>query len=233
LSAEESRVFLGNCSSFVLIKSNVPENMFAYERDLPERTGNFSDPGQYKENLLDHFLHHLDQGLSQILGAYPLPVVVMGPEKVLGHFRKITKNAKSLVQFVHGNYLHASEQEIRAALAPYLAEWQAVKERACLMQLEKAKSENKLEYGIRQVWQAAARKNGRLLLVEKDFMVSARHGGHADEISNEEFATSNAFYIKDAVDDVMEKVLAAGGNIEFVSDGALKNYGRIALIRFY
>ncbi|MDP4255963.1 MAG: hypothetical protein Q8938_18280, partial [Bacteroidota bacterium] len=221
------------CSSFVLIKSNVPENMHAYDRDLPERTANFSDPGEQKEISLDRFLRHLDQGLTHILRAYPLPVFVMGPEKVIGHFKKITKNGKSLVQSVHGNYLHATEPEIRQALAPYLVEWQAIKERACLMQLEKAKGEDKLEYGIRQVWRAAARKNGRLLVVEKDFMVAARQGPHGDDISKEDFTTNNAFYIKDAVDDVMEKVLAAGGDIEFVSDGALKDYGHIALVRFY
>ncbi|MEI8059611.1 MAG: hypothetical protein WCG67_05590 [Ferruginibacter sp.] len=40
-------------------------------------------------------------------------------------------------------------------------------------------------------------------------------------------------YIKDAVDDVMEKVLENGVDVEFVDDGVLKDYHRIALIKYY
>lgn len=107
LSAEFSQTYLGNCYKFILIKSNIPENQSAYESDLPSPTRQVSDPEKQKEIVLDKFLHHLDQGLSLILKAYPLPVFVLGAEKVLGHFRKITKNENSLVQFVHGNYLDA------------------------------------------------------------------------------------------------------------------------------
>lgn len=233
LSAESSKIYLGDCAKFDLIKSNVPANIHAYERDLPEKAGNFSDPVAYKEVMLDKFLHHLDQGLTLILKAYPLPVFVMGTEKVLGHFKKLTRNEKSLVRFIPGNYLDASGTEIREVIKPYIEQWQGVKEQAALLQLEKAMSENRLEYGIKQVWQAAAQKNCRLLLVEKNYMIPAHQGAEPDDISGEDPDRHHPFYIKDAVDDVMEKVLTAGGDIEFVSDGLLKNYGRIALIKFY
>ena len=233
LSGESSKIYLGNCSKFILLKSNFPQNIHAYERDMPEKVGKYSDPEAHKEILLDNFLHHLDQGLTLILKAYPLPVFVMGPEKVLGHFRKISNNRKSLVQFIHGNYLDASETEIREVMKPYISDWQESKERAFLQKLEQAMSENKLEYGIKQVWQTATQKNCRLLLVERDFMYPAHQGSQPDSIYKEDVSLNNPFYIKDAVDVVMEKVLAAGGDVEFVSNGALKDYGRIALIRFY
>jgi hypothetical protein len=72
-----------------------------------------------------------------------------------------------------------------------------------------------------------------LLLVEKDFIYPAHQGAEPDSVYKEDLNMNNPFYIKDAVDDVMEKVLAAGGDVEFVSNGALKDYGHIALIRFY
>jgi hypothetical protein len=93
--------------------------------------------------------------------------------------------------------------------------------------------DKKLEYGIKQVWQAASQKNGRLLLVEKNFMYPAHQGAQPESITREDFSLNSPFYIKDAVDDVMEKVLTCGGDIEFVRDGTLKEYGRIALIKFY
>jgi hypothetical protein len=233
LSGESSKIYLGDCSTFTLIKSNVPQNVHAYERDMPEKAGNFSDPEEHKETVLDNFLHHLDQGLTLILKAYPLPVIVMGPEKVLGYFKKITRNGKSLVEFIHGNYLHASETEIREVMKPYLNDWREIKERASLLQLEQAMSEKKLEYGIKEVWKAATHKNCRLLLVEKDFMYPAHQGSEPDSIDKEDLSLNNPFYIKDAVDEIMEKVLAAGGDVEFVDNEALKDYGHIAVIRYY
>lgn len=233
LSGESSKIYVGDSLKFSLIKSDLPQNVHAYERDMPEKSGNFSDAGEHKEIVLDNFLHHLDQGLTLILKAYPLPVFVTGPEKVLGYFKKITKNGKSLVEFIPGNYLEASETEIREVMKPYLNDWREIKERAALLQLDQAMSEKKLEFGIKEVWKAATHKNCRLLLVEKDFMYPAHLGSEADSIYKEDGGPDNPFYIKDAVDDIMEKVLTAGGDIEFVDNETLKEYGHIALIRYY
>ena len=40
-------------------------------------------------------------------------------------------------------------------------------------------------------------------------------------------------YVKDAVDDIIEKVLESGGDVEFVEEGVLNYYGQIALIKFF
>ena len=152
---------------------------------------------------------------------------------MLGHFKKITRNPKSLVEFIPGSYLAASEAELREVIQPYLKDRREIREKASLQQIEEALSEKKLEFGIKQVWQTATHKNCRLLLVEKDFMYPANQGSQPDSIYKEEVSSNNPFYIKDAVDDVIEKVLEAGGDVEFVSNGALKDYERIALIRFY
>ena len=208
LSAGQSRIYLADGAAFTHIRSHVPENVLAYVQDMAEKAGNFSDPEKHKEILLEKFLHHLDQGLSLVLKEYPLPVFVMGAERVLGHFEKITRNRKSLVQFVHGNYLEASGQELRDVLKPYLARWEDIRERASLAHLEPAMSAGRLEYGMKQVLRAAAEKKGRLLLVEKGLE-------------------------KENVNEVIENVLLTGGDVEFVGNGRLEKYGGIALVTFY
>lgn len=208
LSAERSKMFLGNCSSFLLIKSNVPSSVHAYENDIPEKVGKFSDPAARKEVMLDKFLFHMDQGLSLVLKAYPFPVFVLGAERVLGHFRQITHNERSIVEYVHGNFLDATEADIRAALRPYLDDWQKVRQTDLINKVRAADDESKLSKGIRETWKASTGRNGRLLVVEKGF-------------------------IEENVDAVMEKVLAGGGDVQFVEDGALKEYDHIALIRYY
>ena len=233
LSAEWSKMYLGSCEKFNLIKSNVPENIFAYKDDIAEKVSNFSDADKRKEILLDKFLHEMDEGLSLVLKAYNLPVFVMGTEKVLGHFKKITKNAEKLVEFIHGNYNGATEAEIHNALQPYIADWKKVKQQNILLELGKATDYEKVAFGIEDVWKAATHKNCKLLVVEKDFLYPSYLEINSDRISKAGSLSNNPFYIKDAVDDVIEKVLQNDGDAEFVDNNVLKDYGRIALIKYY
>lgn len=86
---------------------------------------------------------------------------------------------------------------------------------------------------MEDVWQTATHKNSRLLLVEKSFVYAARQGAEPGIIYKEELPGEYPFYIKDAVDDVIQKVLENGGDVEFVDDGSLSDYDRIALIQYY
>lgn len=233
LSAERSKMYLGNCSSFLLIKSNGPDNVHAYVNDVSERVANFSDPAARKEVLLDKFLYHMDQGLTHVLKAYPFPVFVLGTERVLGHFRKLTRHDKNIVGYVHGNFLDAAEAEIREVMKPRLENWQKVRETALLNRIRAAADERRLSAGIRETWKASSSMNGSLLVVEKGFVYPARKAPGAEVIYRERTHEDNPFYIKDAVDEVMEKVLSGGGDVEFVEDGVLKEYDRIALVRYY
>ena len=55
------------------------EHMQLAEKDTAERVANFSDPDARTEVLLEKFLHQMDEDLSLMLKAYPLPVFVMVP----------------------------------------------------------------------------------------------------------------------------------------------------------
>jgi hypothetical protein len=231
LSAERSKMFLNNSSKFNLIKSNIRENVFACKHDKAEKATNFSDTEKYKEVLLYKFLHHMDEGLTLVLKAYNLPVFVMGAEKVLGHFKKNSQNVDRLVEFIHGNYTDATDSEIREALQPYVQDWKNIKQHEIIMEIAKATDDGKVASGIHKVWKAVLHKNCRLLVVEKDFVCPVHLGSNTDAIHKT--GPNNPFYIKDAVDEIMEKVLQSGGNVEFVENDLLIDYGRIALIQYH
>ncbi|MFI5153988.1 MAG: hypothetical protein ACHQET_11680 [Chitinophagales bacterium] len=233
LSGKSSKMYLGNCSSFILIKSNIPNDIEAYERDMPSQVANFSDLSSHKEIVTDNFLHHMDEGLTLVLKAYPLPVFVMGTDKVIGHFKKMTRNEQSIIEYIHGNYEEASEAELRLVMKPYTAEWKKIREQAVLKQIEAAMDEKKLSIGIDEVWASTSHKNGRILIVEKDFMYPAHLGANAETIYKQDMNLENPFYIKDAVDDIIERILENGGDVEFVDNGALRAYNKIALVRYY
>lgn len=233
LSSVNSRVFLGNTTQFLRIAFNTPAHIAAYKNDIPERVANFSDPSERKEIMLDKFLHHVDNELGVILKAYALPLFVMGTERTIGHFKKITHHAEHISGYVPGNYEDAAEQAIRDAIAPHVADWKKVKQDNLLRKLDTAMGGKKLVKGIQEVWRQAADKRGRLLVVEKNYMCVARHGAQDNLIHPLKETDNTPFYIKDAVDDVIEKVLKYGGDVEFVDEGMLKDYGHIALVLFY
>lgn len=233
LSAKWTKIFLGDRHQLVRVTSNVPDNVAAYRNEIPEKVANFSDEQKRKEILLDKFLLHTDNGLALLLNMYQLPLFVMGTKRTIGHFRNITRNGSRVIDYIHGNFEEETESTLLSRMQTKLDNWRSVQERKWLLALEEAMNVRKLARGLEDVWQAAVQKRGRWLLVERHFMVPAMHTDQPDKITFLEPENNHAFYIKDAVDDVMEKVLSSGGQVDFVEDGLLAEYGHIALIEYY
>jgi len=233
VSGKESRMFLGNSKEFVRIVSSTPESVYAYVNDSPEKVANFSDMSSHKEVIMDKFLMHIDNSLDIILKSYHLPLFVLGPERILGHFKKLTKHAGAVIEYVHGNYEEATLPELKKILEPHITDWKKVQQKDLLNQLKEAAGKKKLAVGMKEVWREAMNHKGRLLVVEKNYMYAAEHGS-SDEIIYKATAPYNKFsYIKDAVDDVIEKVLENGGDVEFVDEGLLSDHHHIVLILYY
>lgn len=233
LSGKWSKIYLGNGTQFIRIKFDKPDNIAAYVNDTPERVSNFSDPSHRKETVLKKFLHYTDEGLRQLLKAYPLPVFVLGTDKTLGYFKSLTRHDKNIVGIIQGNYEEASEPELARVLAPYVEDWKKVKQTDLFHQLENAAGAGKLASGIKEVWKQACQHKGRLLVVEKNYMYPTLND-KPEDISIKLGTPYNKFsYIKDAVDDIIEKVLEDGGDVEFVDEDLLLDYNRIVLVQYY
>ncbi len=233
LNGKSSKIFLSDSTHFAPVKIDMAEHMENFQPDLPQRVANFSDPTEEKEIQLKKFLHYADNGLQSILQAYPLPVLLMGTDKVLGYFRSISKNEKHIVSYIHGNFSDVSGPELAEIIEPYIKDWKKIKMKAQIQRLEEAAGAGKLAKGIKQVWKEVNEHRGKLLLVEKDYRVSAEHGGNQGEISLLKEPYNKFSYIRDVVDDLIEKVLEGGGDVEFVENGMLIDYDRVALIQYY
>lgn len=233
LSGKESRLYLGNSDNFVRIVSNTSEFSEAYVNDSSDTISKLSDIPAHKEILMDKFLSHIDKGLDIILNAYHLPLFVLGTERIMGHFKKITGHNSAIVDFIHGNYDEATEPELQKIVAPHIADWKRVKQKDLLNQLEDSAGKKKLAVGLRDVWRSAVNQRGRLLVVEKNYMYPAQQGSSKEIIYETAEPYNKYSYIKDAVDDVIEKVLEHGGDVEFVDEGMLKDFHHIALVEFY
>ena len=225
LSSMSIKMFVGNTGGFNRILSST-HYIAVSENHIPERVSNFSDRSARKEVILDKFLRHADNVLGEILKSYPYPLFVLSPERTAGHFKKLTNNGRHIVGYVHGNFDDATEKTLRETIMPYIAKWEDVKQLHLLNLLDDALSAGKLAVGMRSVYKEASCKKGQLLVIERNCTspLKAFVGGALAD---------HPFFIKDAIDVVIEKVLESGGDVEFVNEGALMPYRKIALIKYY
>lgn len=233
LSSKESKMLIGNSSEYVRIVSNTSELAIDYQNDPPEKVANFSDVSKRHEILIKKFLQQVDNSLDIILNAYHLPLFVIGAEKIIGQFNKITKHSSSILEYIQGNYLLATTDELNELLKPYKDNWRKMLEKNILKKLDIAAGQKKLVCGMRDVWTEASLQKGQLLVVEKNYMYAAQNGSDKENIYPAIEPYNKFSYIRDAVDDVIEKVLLSGGDVEFVEENLLQSYHHIALIKFY
>ena len=223
LGGKECSIFSGGHGSLRKLLADAPTSVYAYINQQPEKVSNFSDAGKIKETTMEKFLRHIDKSLELVLHTGPLPVFVLGSERMVGHFMALTANKAAIIDSIYGNYEHASADEIITVLAPYLATWEKVRQINILRRLEDAQGNLQLSSGISEVWKQARLHKGRLLVLESGYDYS-----HATGI----LATPTPL-IKNTLDDTIQKVLESGGEIEFVEHDALKKFDHIAMIRHY
>jgi hypothetical protein len=228
ISAKNEKIYVGDCEKLKPVLHNRIENML---RNLPEPAANFTEPGTIKETNGIKFLHCIDNGLTSILDAYPLPLFIMATEKTLEYFKTLTKHGTNITGFIPGNFNDATESDLQKTLEPFIQNWGSVKETDLLNKLATAQNESRLAAGIYAVWTQANRKHGQLLIVEKDFNCPALKYANGETVFCNNDKKNGALITGELVDNIIEKVLENGGDVEFVDE--LKEYGHIALIEYY
>lgn len=234
LSNTSTKVYLFSNERLTPIVENACNNITGCRKELDEVCTNREADPKEREKMLDKFLRHADNGLKLLLQSYPLPLFIMGAASTIDHFKSITQNGPGIVDYVAGHFGSKEEKELMQIMEYYVSDWKNVQQRQLLKQVEEANHLHKLSVGIKDVWIAASHKRVKSLLIEKSFTQPAGmrvSGAGLTFIPDQKMR--DAFYIKDMVDDVIEKVLARGGDVAFVDDGLLQNYSKIALIECF
>jgi len=231
-SADNFKVFLGGQYHLTRLHATIPDNINAYKNDIAEKTENFSDSTDRKEIMLDKFIHHIDKELEMIRHQYPLPVFVVGPERMNGHFKKLSHNSKAVVDYIHGNYDDAGTYQLLRLIEPHFTDLWKHGNDSLKNKIELALNANKFSYGIEDVWSNVMHKRGNVLLVERDFTYPHNNtdgieypNGNTNDILPE--------FIKDGVDIIIEQVLESGGQVHYANAALLNDYNHIALFLYY
>ncbi|HTI60226.1 hypothetical protein [Mucilaginibacter sp.] len=228
MSSKACRVFKGDQYHLNPVHLDVPESYYAYVDDVPERVGNFSDMTERKHAITEKFLRHIDDGVDKLQHENPLPIIICGAEKVLGHFKKLSKHSEAVIACVPGNYDDADVNHLLKLIAGDLAQVKQSRQKELIDKLQDAAGKKRLSYGISDVWKNASAGKGSLLIAEMNYH-------YAFALAPESYAVPDGHHTRthDLVSGAVEYTLKYGGDVEFVEDGSLENYGRIALIHYY
>jgi hypothetical protein len=183
------------------------------------------------------FFRAIDEALTPLLAADPLPLVVVGVDRWISFYEEVTAHKGAIIGTLNGSHDKTSPSDLAALVWPLVDAGLATRREEYLTDLNRAVGEQRVSSTIGEVWRMAHEGRGRLLLVEEDFHFRGRldaTGVHllpADSADSAAAADATGSpVLEDAVDDVIETVLSKGGRVVFVPNGHLDQFQRIALI---
>jgi hypothetical protein len=179
-----------------------------------------------------HFFQEVDEKFGAIAGADDLPLAVVGVDRYQAFFREVTRHGQSIVATVTGSHDRSSPHELAELVWPEVEKGLAAQRGAVLEDLDAAVGARRSASGIGEAWRFAQEGRARVVLVEEGFHYPATVDESGMVIEPAEDASAPGV-IHDAVDEVIESVIAKGGRAMFFPDGALEQHQRIALILRY
>ncbi len=161
----------------------------------------------------------------------PLPLVVVGVDRYLAFYEEVTGDVESIIGLVAGNHDTTSPRDLGRLVWPVFQAGATHQRTRALMRLDAAVSANRHASGIDQVWRAAYDKRCQTLLVDTDFSHPADLSPEGDQLLS--YTGKGAAALDDAVDDLIERVIADGGEVFFYEPGTLELHQQIAAILRY
>ena len=176
----------------------------------------------------DAFLRRVDRALGTFLRLHPAPLVLVGGHRVVGRFRRTSRNTARLAGTVTGNLTRAPVPVLVPRIREILDAYLLSRQDEALAHLDRRRSRSGVVEGIDAAWLAARRERPEMLAVEEGFTLAARLSPDGDFLVPAD-DVEHPDVVDDVVDELIETVLLRGGWVSFVADGALANAGRVAL----
>lgn len=186
----------------------------------------------YRDEYHRQFFRKVDSAFGELMKEDPLPLAVVGVDRLVAFYNEVTAHKSAIVGTVFGSHDKTPAHELGKLVWPVVKEGLAEQRRNVLKDLDAAISAQRFASGIGEVWRFAGEGRGNLLLVEEGYKQPATvdDSGRHLSVSND---PTSLDVMDDAVDEVIEKVLEMGGRVVFTDPGTLDNHQRIALtLRF-
>lgn len=185
----------------------------------------------YLDDRHRRFFQQVDPAFTPYTAGDSLPIVLGGVVRQIAFFQEVSQYNGQVVGTLTGNFDQATLVELVPQVWPIIEGVRDQQREAALKALDTATGEGKVVSTIEEVWRLANEGRGKLLLVEKGYHVPAvvTEGGGLETVAE----PGGTQVMDDAVDEIIEAVLAKGGEVMLMEDGALPNAQRIALTLRY
>lgn len=194
-----------------------------------ERTGSRDRRGRDRTDIHDarraRRLRNLDDHLAAALRNDEDPLIVVGAEPTISRFLDHTRNINRIEAVMRR--APGRDATLPALIEPALTDVLASRCATALAALERAMNARIVTGGIQPIWERCRHARG-MLLVERGYEHPATITDQGSLEPAQDPAAAGV--LDDAVDDVIEFVLALNGRVELLPNGALTNHGRIAFI---
>lgn len=185
----------------------------------------------YLDDRHRRFFQQVDSAFSTYAKEEALPLIVGGVDRQISFFREVSQYSSLIAGTLTGNFDRASIHELTPQVWSIVQSVRKAQQTSALQELDQAMGAQKVVSTVEEAWRLAQDGRGKLLLVEKNYHVPAIvtvNGGLelVEQVGGVEV-------MDDAVDEIIEAVLAKGGSVAIVEDGALSVHQHIALILRY
>jgi len=141
------------------------------------------------------------------------------------------KDPDAIVAVVAGSHDDPNPTALGKLVWPVFKSGATLRRTRALARLNEAVSVNRHASGIDQVWRAAFEKRCQTLLVETGFEYPAELAPQGDRLLP--YGGRGPAALDDAVDELIERVIAGGGEAFFYEPGVLDLHQRIAAVLRY
>lgn len=240
LSRKEVRAYMGTGNKLAEVQEkSFPKKFhdsYEYPRSALGSSKSFSLKGSEeksvtKDNRMKTFFISVDHVLDNYFGD-ELPLIVIGSEENLALFRSLTKHARQIISYYPGNYDGAGPKKLAEIALEQLKGYHGYQAEQAIKGLENQISYGLAISGLQAIWRVANVGNVLTLLVEKNFRKEAFRSVDGIYLSEVRSGESD-IHLMDVIDDIIEKVMDKGGNVQFVEDDALNQFGHMVAIQRY
>src|SRR5262245_7718268 len=177
------------------------------------------------------FFRKVDDALAAVQKDDHLPVVLVGVDRHVAFYQEVTKDSDAIVGVVAGSHDDPNLTALGRLVWPVFKAGATLKRTRALARLHEAVSSNRHASGVDQVWRAAFDKRCQILLVETGFDHPAELSPQGDRLLP--YSGRGAAALADALEQVIERVIADGGDVFFYDAGVLDLHERIAAVLRY
>jgi hypothetical protein len=187
------------------------------------------DMSAHRDLRYRQFFDQVDSTFGQLVATDPLPLIVAGTDRNLAFFDRVSNHKRLIIATLCGNHSVTPVHKLAEQVWPSVQNHLRSQRQDALDALGVAVGAQMHAAGIGPAWRAGQEGRGTVLLVEEDYHYPARLDASGLQLSSAGDPTAPDV-IDDAVDELIEIVLAKGGQVVFVDNGALEAHQRIAMI---